>query len=62
MQAQATRGDQEDCPHPLRRVCPDLSYRTSQPRQRGERPYSRSKVGTHPWHEAEGLQEDVARA
>jgi hypothetical protein len=25
------------------------------PRQRGERPYSRSKVGAHPWYAAEGL-------
>jgi hypothetical protein len=61
MRAQATRRDQEDRPHPLRRVCPDRSYRISQPRQ-GERPYSCSKVGAHPWHEAEGLQGGVTRA
>jgi hypothetical protein len=36
MRAQAIRRDQEDCPHPLRRVCPDRSYRFSQPRRRGE--------------------------
>jgi hypothetical protein len=34
----------------------------SQLRQKGEGPYSRSKVGAHPWHEAEGLQGGVARA
>jgi hypothetical protein len=62
MRAQATRGDQEDRPHPLRRACIDWSYRISQPRQRGECPYSRSKVGTHPRHEAEGLQGGAARA
>jgi hypothetical protein len=57
-----TSGDQEDRPHPLRRACPDQIYRISQPRQRGERPYSRSKVVVHPRHEAEGLQGGVARA
>jgi hypothetical protein len=36
--------------------------RISQPRQGGERTYSSSKVGTHPLHEAEGLQGGVARA
>jgi hypothetical protein len=41
MRAQATCGDQEDLPHPLRRVSPDRSYRITQPRQGGERPYSR---------------------
>jgi hypothetical protein len=46
----------------LRRACPDRSYRISQPRQRGEGPYSCSKVGAHLWHEAEGLQGGVARA
>jgi hypothetical protein len=45
MRAQATRRDQEDLPHPLRRACPDRSYRISQPRQRGEGPYAHSKVG-----------------
>jgi hypothetical protein len=30
------------------------------PRQRGEGPYSRSKVSTHPRHEEEGLQGGVA--
>jgi hypothetical protein len=45
----------------LRRACPDRSYRISQPRQRGECPYSRLKVGAHPRHEAEGLQGGVAR-
>jgi hypothetical protein len=45
MRAQATRGDQEDCPHPLRRACPDPSYRISQPHQGGEGPYPCSKVG-----------------
>jgi hypothetical protein len=62
MRAQATRLDQEDRPHPLQRVCPDRSYHISQLRRRGEGPYSRSKVGTHPRHEAEGLQGGVARA
>jgi hypothetical protein len=62
MQAQATRGDQEDRPHPLQRACPDRSYRISKPRQRGERPYSRSKVGAHPRNEAEGLQGGVTQA
>jgi hypothetical protein len=62
MRAQATRGHQEDRPHPLRRACPDRSYRISQPRQRGERPYSRAKVAAHPRHEEEGLQGGVARA
>jgi hypothetical protein len=52
MRPQATRGDQEDCPHPLRRACPDRSYRISQPRQRGECLYSHSKVSMHPRHEA----------
>jgi hypothetical protein len=40
----------------------DRSYRFSQPCRRGEGPYSRSKVGAHPWHEAEGLHGGVARA
>jgi hypothetical protein len=31
MRAQATRGDQEDRLHPLRRVCPDRRNRISQP-------------------------------
>jgi hypothetical protein len=62
MRAQATRRDQEDRPHPLRMACPDQSYRISQPRQRGERPYPYSKVGAPPRHEAEGLQGGVARA
>jgi hypothetical protein len=62
MRAQATRRDQEDHPHPLKRACPDRSYRISQPRQEGEHPSSRSKVGAHPWHEAERLQGGVARA
>jgi hypothetical protein len=62
MRAQATRGDQEDRPHPLRRACPDRSNRISPPHQRGEGPYSCSKVGTHPRHEEEGLQGGVARA
>jgi hypothetical protein len=62
MRAQATRGDQDDRPHPLWRACPDWSYRILQPRQRGEHPYSRSKVGGHLWHEAEGLQGGVAQA
>jgi hypothetical protein len=62
MRAQATHGDQEDRPHPLRRTCPDWSYRISQPRKRGERLYSRSKVGVHLRHEAEGLQGGVPRA
>jgi hypothetical protein len=52
---------QEDHPHPLRRACPDRSYCISQPHQGGEGPYSRLKVGTHPRHEAEGLQEGVTR-
>jgi hypothetical protein len=30
MRAQATRRDQEDRPHPLRRACPDRSHRISQ--------------------------------
>jgi hypothetical protein len=47
---------------PCGRACPDRSYLTSQPRQRGEGPYSRSKVGAHPRHEAKGLQGGVARA
>jgi hypothetical protein len=34
----------------------------SQPRQRGEGPYSRSKVGVYPRHVEEGLQGGVARA
>jgi hypothetical protein len=38
MRAQATRRDQEDRPHPLRRACPDRSYRISQPRRRREGP------------------------
>jgi hypothetical protein len=59
MRAQATRRDQEDHPHPLRRACPEQSYHFSQPRQRGEGPYSRSKVGVQPWHEVEGLQRGV---
>jgi hypothetical protein len=59
MRAQATRRDQEDRPHPLRRACPDQSYHISQPHQEGEGPYSCSKVGVHPWHEAEGLQGGV---
>jgi hypothetical protein len=62
MRAQATRGDQEDRPHPLRRACPDRSYRISLPRQGGEGSYSRSKVGAHLRHEEEGLQGGVARA
>jgi hypothetical protein len=62
MRAQATRRDQEDRPHPLRRVCPDWSYCISQPRRRREGPYARSKVGAHPRHEAERLQGGVARA
>jgi hypothetical protein len=62
MRAQATPGDQEDRPHPLWRACPDRSYRISQTHQGGEGPYSRSKVGTHPRHEEEGLQGGVARA
>jgi hypothetical protein len=62
MQAQATHGDQEDHPHPLWRACPDRSNRISQPRQRGEGPYSRSKVDVHPRHEEEGLKGGVARA
>jgi hypothetical protein len=62
MRAQATRRDQEDRPHPLRRACPDQSYRISQPHQEGEGPYARSKVGAHPRHEAERLKGGVARA
>jgi hypothetical protein len=62
MRPQATHGDQEDRPHPLRRACPDRSNRISQPYQRGEGPYSRSKVGAHSRHEEEGLQGGVARA
>jgi hypothetical protein len=61
MRAQATHVDQEDCPHPLRRACPDGSNRISLPRQGGG-PYSRSKVGVHPRHEEEGLQVSFARA
>jgi hypothetical protein len=49
-------------PHTLRRACPDRSYRISQPRRRREGPYARSKVGTHPRHEAQRLQGGVARA
>jgi hypothetical protein len=60
MQAQATRRDQEDRLHPLRRACPNRSYRISQPHQGGEGPYSRSNVGAHPWHEAEGLEGGVS--
>jgi hypothetical protein len=45
-----------------RRACSDRSGRISQPCHRGERPYSRSKVGAHLRHEAEGLQGGVARA
>jgi hypothetical protein len=60
MRAQATRRDQEDRPHPLRRVCPDQSYCISQPRRRREGPYARSKVGAHLRHEAERLQGGVA--
>jgi hypothetical protein len=44
MRAQATHGDQEDRPHPLRRACPDRSNHNSLPRQGGEGPYSRSKA------------------
>jgi hypothetical protein len=62
MRAQATHGDQEDRPHPLRRVCPDRSNRISLPRQGGEGPHSHSKVGVHPRHEEEGLQGGVTRA
>jgi hypothetical protein len=62
MRAQATCGDQEDRPHPLRRACPNRSNRISPPHQGGEGPYSRSKVGAHLRHEEEGLQEGVARA
>jgi hypothetical protein len=62
MQAQATCGDQEDCQHPLQRACPDRSNRILLPRQRGEGPYSRLKVGAHPRHEEEGLQGGVAQA
>jgi hypothetical protein len=60
MRAQATHGDQEDRPHPLRSS--DWSNRISLPCQEGEGPYSRSKVGAHPRHEEEGLQGGVARA
>jgi hypothetical protein len=62
MRAQATRRDQEDRSHPLWRACPNRSYRISQLRREGERPYYRLKVGAHPRHEAEGLQGGVARA
>jgi hypothetical protein len=62
MRAQATRGAQEDRPHPLRRACPDRINRISPPRQREEGSYSHSKVGAHPRHEEEGLQGGVARA
>jgi hypothetical protein len=31
MQAQATRRDQEDRPHPLQMACPDRSYRSRNP-------------------------------
>jgi hypothetical protein len=60
MRAQATR--QEDRAHPLRRACPDQSSCISQPRRRREGPYARSKVGTHPRHEAQRLQVGVAGA
>jgi hypothetical protein len=46
----------------LRRACSDRSNRISLPLQGGVGPYSRSKVGTHPRHEEEGLQGGVARA
>jgi hypothetical protein len=62
MRAQATRGDQEDRPHPLRRACPNQSNRILPTRIGGEGPYSRSKVNAHPRHEEEGLQGGVARA
>jgi hypothetical protein len=62
MRAQATRRDQEEHSHPLRRACPDQSNHISQPRQRGEGPYSHSKVGARPRHEEEGLQGGVVRA
>jgi hypothetical protein len=62
MRAQATRRDQEDRLHPLRRACPDRSYRTSQLCREGEHPSSRSKIGTHSWHEVERLQGSVAQA
>jgi hypothetical protein len=62
MRAKATHGDQEDRPHPLRRACPDRGNCISPPRQGGEGPYSRSKVGAHLRHEEEGLQGGVARA
>ena len=62
MRAQATYGDQEDRPHPLRRACLDRGNRISPPRQGGEGLYTRSKVGVHPSHEEEGLQGGVARA
>jgi hypothetical protein len=62
MRAQATRHDQEDRPHPLRRECPDRSYHISQPRRRREGSYARSKVSMHPRHEVEGLQGGVTRA
>jgi hypothetical protein len=55
MRAQATYRDQVDCPHPLRRACPNWRYCISQPRRRREGPYTRSKVGAHPRHEAEKL-------
>jgi hypothetical protein len=59
IRAQATHGDQEDHSHPLLRACPDRSNRISQPRQKGEGPYSRSKVSTHPRNEEEGLRGGV---
>jgi hypothetical protein len=40
----------------LGRACPDRSYHISQTRRR-EGSYSRSKVGAHPRHEAEGYKE-----
>jgi hypothetical protein len=36
MRAQATHGDQEDCPHQLRRACPNRSNPISLPHQGGE--------------------------
>jgi hypothetical protein len=42
MRAQATQGDHEDRSHPLRRACPDRSYRISQPRQGEEGPLMRT--------------------
>jgi hypothetical protein len=62
MRAQATRRDQEDRPHPLRRACPDRSYCISQPRRRREGSYAHSKVGAHLRHEEERLQGGVTRA